>query len=127
MFQVHFQSVPMRRSPNSTQQQPPIGLSAQPYLREDDDGVWLNVLVQPRSSRNQLVGRHGDRLKIQVTAPPVDSRANAMVKELLAELLGIPRQAVEIARGLTAREKTVHVRGLRLAQVQSQVEAALKR
>ncbi len=117
----------MRRSRNSMQQQVSIGLSAAPCLREDDDGVSLNVLVQPRSSRNQLVGPHGDRLKIQVTAPPVDSRANAMVKELLAELLGIPRQAVEIARGLTAREKTVHVRGLRLAEVRALVEAALKR
>ena len=112
----------MRRSPNSMRQAASIGPSAAPYLREDDDGVWLNVLVQPRSSRNRLVGPHGDRLKIQVTAPPVDSRANAMVKELLAELLGIPRQALEIARGLTAREKTVHDRGLRLAQV----KAALK-
>ncbi len=100
--------------------------SAAPYLREEDDGVSLNVLVQPRSSKNQLLGPHGDRLKIQVTAPPVDGRANAMVKELLAELLGIPRHALEITRGLTAREKTVHVRGLRLAQVQAQVEAALK-
>ncbi len=99
--------------------------SAAPYLREDD-GVSLNVLVQPRSSKNQLVGPHGDRLKIQVTAPPVDGRANAMVKEVLAELLGIPRHAVEITRGLTAREKTVHLRGLRLAQIQAQVEAALK-
>ena len=50
-----------------------------------------------------------------------------MVKELLAELLGVSRQSVEIVRGLTAREKTVRVRGLRLAQVQAQVEAALKR
>ncbi len=108
------------------QQQASIRLTA-PYLREEDDGVSLNVLIQARSSKNQLVRPHGDRLKIQVTAPPVDGRANAMVKELLAELLGIPRHAVEIARGLTAREKTVHVRGLRLAQVQAQVEAALKR
>jgi len=117
----------MRRSLNSMQQPASNGPSAAPYLREGDDGVSLNVLVQPRSSKNRLVGLRGDRLKIQVTAPPVDSRANAMVKELLAELLGIPRQAVEIVRGLTAREKTVRVRGLRLAQVQAQVEAALKR
>jgi len=96
-------------------------------LREDGDGVSLKVLVQPRSSRNQLVGLHGDRLKIQITAPPVDSRANAMVRDLLADVLGIPRQAVEIVRGLTAREKTVHVRGLSLASAQAQLEAAFKK
>ena len=99
--------------------------SCAPYLREGIEGVSLNILVQPRSSRNRLVGLHGDRLKIQVTAPPLDNRANAMVQELFSELLGIPRHAVEIARGQTAREKTVLVRGLRLAQVQALVEAAL--
>ena len=115
----------MRRSP-SKQQQASIGLSAAPYLREDDDGVWLNVLVQPRSTKNRLVGQHGDRLKIQVTAPPVDDRANAMVEELFSEVLGIPQRAVEIARGQSAREKTVFIRGLRLAQVRGLVEAALR-
>src|SRR5262249_43825398 len=117
----------MRRPRGPMKYPASLAVSAAPYLREDDHGVWLNVLVQPRSSRNQVVGLHGDRLKIQVTAPPVDGRANTMVKDLLAELLGVSGRAVEIARGLAAREKIVCVRGVHLAQVQSQLEAAVTR
>lgn len=83
----------------------------------------LEVLVQPRSSRNAVTGWQGGALKLKVTAPPVEGAANAAVVEFLAEVLGIPRRAVRIVRGETARSKLVEIEApeaicrLRLEQV----------
>jgi uncharacterized protein (TIGR00251 family) len=57
----------------------------------------------------------GDRLRVAVTAPPVDGKANAAVVEALAAALGVPRGAIEIVRGESGRRKTVRVRGVTLA------------
>lgn len=69
----------------------------------------LRVHLQPRASRSRIVGRHGDGLKVQVHAPPVDGAANAALVELLADTLGLPRRAVRIVRGATARDKVVEI------------------
>jgi uncharacterized protein len=83
-----------------------------PYARPLDDGVAIDVLVQPRASRTRVGPVHGDRLKVAVTAPPVDGEANAAVVELLARTLGVARGAVEVIAGASSRRKTVHVRGI---------------
>ena len=72
-------------------------------------GLRIAVRVQPRSARNRVVGRHGDALKLQVTAPPVEGAANQAVIELLAEWIGVPRRQVRIVQGETARDKVVEV------------------
>lgn len=59
-----------------------------------------------------LAGRYGDAVKIRLAAPPVDGAANEELVRFLAETLGIPRAAVRIVRGQTARRKTVVVDGL---------------
>ncbi len=69
----------------------------------------MRVRVQPRASRNRIAGVHGGRLKLQVTAPPVDGAANRAVVELLAEALALPRRLVEVVSGASSREKTVAV------------------
>ena len=71
--------------------------------------VHLKVHVQPRASRNRVVGPHGDGLKIQVTAPPVEGAANQGVVDLIADWLGVPRRAVRITHGQGTREKLVEV------------------
>ena len=74
------------------------------------EGVWrLQVHVQPRASRTRIVGRHGDALRVQVQAPPVGGAANAALVELLAETLGVPRQAVRVRHGQSGRDKLVEV------------------
>ncbi|HET9988456.1 MAG TPA: DUF167 domain-containing protein [Kofleriaceae bacterium] len=70
-------------------------------------GIALDVLVQPRASRAKLGPIHDGRLKIAVTAPPVDGEANAAVIELLAKALGIARSSVEVIAGESSRRKTV--------------------
>jgi len=83
-----------------------------PFLRSQPDGVFLSVKVQPRASRNQVGGLHGDELKVAVTAPPVDSAANEAVVELLAEILGLPRRSVSLVRGQTSRHKVFRLDGI---------------
>lgn len=83
-----------------------------PYLRSQPDGVFLSVKVQPRASRNEIGGLHGNELKVAVTAPPVDSAANQAVLEFLAETLGLPRRAVTLVRGQTSRHKLLRLDGL---------------
>lgn len=81
-------------------------------LREHDGGVTFDVLVQPRASREKVGPLHDGRLKIAVTAPPVDGDANAAVIELLAKTLGVTRGAVAVIAGATSRRKTVRIFGV---------------
>jgi hypothetical protein len=81
-------------------------------IRHDAGSVYIDILVQPRASRARVGPIHGDRLKVAVTAPPVDGEANAAVIALLAKSLAVPRSAIEVASGQSSRRKTVRVRGL---------------
>lgn len=74
--------------------------------------VRFTVRVQPRASRSEVVGLHGDALKIRLAAPPVDGAANEALVRLLAGLLGVPRRAVRIEAGLASRSKLVEVDGV---------------
>lgn len=86
-------------------------------LRETTEGVYLAVKLQPRASRTEIHGLHGSELKISVTAPPVDSAANAALVEFLAERLDLSRGSVQLARGQTSRHKTVFIAGVRSSDV----------
>ncbi|HQR16824.1 MAG TPA: DUF167 family protein [Gemmatimonadales bacterium] len=75
-------------------------------------GVRLRLRIQPRASRSEVVGLHGDTIRIRLAAPPVDGAANEELVRHLAEIFGVPRRAVEIAAGHAARLKTVTVAGV---------------
>ncbi|HEX6616173.1 MAG TPA: DUF167 family protein [Gemmatimonadales bacterium] len=76
------------------------------------DGIRLRVRVQPRASRTELAGRHGDALKVRLTAPPVEGAANEALLRFLAERLGVSRSAVRLASGASARAKVIAVEGV---------------
>jgi uncharacterized protein len=80
-------------------------------------GVRISIQVQPRASRTELAGLHGEALKIRLAAPPVDGAANEALIRFLAETLGVPRSAVEISSGLSGRRKSVVVSGVGLPDV----------
>ncbi|HEU4587741.1 MAG TPA: DUF167 domain-containing protein [Gemmatimonadales bacterium] len=84
-------------------------------LTSDAAGVRLRVHVQPRASRTELAGQHGDALKVRVAAPPVDGAANDALVRFLADVLGVARSAVSIEAGGTGRSKVVRVAGVGLA------------
>jgi uncharacterized protein len=85
------------------------------------DGTALQIRLQPRARRTGVVGVVGERLKIAVSGPPVDGKANAELCRFLADTLGVPKSAVAILRGETSREKSVLVRGLVPAQVRERL------
>lgn len=74
--------------------------------------VTLAVWVQPGASRERIVGRMGDALKLAVTAPPEKGKANQAVEKLLARELGVPRSAVIVTAGTSNRRKTVRIEGI---------------
>jgi uncharacterized protein len=80
--------------------------------------VTIDVLVQPRASRARIGPRHDGRIKIAITAPPVDGEANAAVIELVAKALRVPRSAVAITAGHSSRRKTLAIAGVTLAQIE---------
>lgn len=92
-------------------------------VRATADGIAFDVLVSPRASRPRLGPIHGDRVKLAVTAPPVDGEANAAVVELVAKALGVARAAVTITAGQSSRRKTVSVRGVDAAALARVVDA----
>ncbi|HEY1087097.1 MAG TPA: DUF167 domain-containing protein [Archangium sp.] len=85
------------------------------WLKAVDGGVELVVLVQPRASRTKVVGEHDGRLKIALSAPPVDGEANAALIEFLSEVLDVKKADVRLLDGETSRRKRLSIRGVRLA------------
>jgi uncharacterized protein len=74
-----------------------------------EKGIILNLHVQPRASKNQVCGVQDNALKIRLTSPPVDGAANKLCREFLADLLEVPKSAVEIISGETSRHKRVRI------------------
>jgi uncharacterized protein len=74
--------------------------------------VRFNVRVQPRASKTEVSGIHGDALKIRLAAPPVDGAANAALIEFLSELFAVSRRAVMILAGESSRLKIVEIEGI---------------
>ncbi|MGE0438902.1 MAG: DUF167 domain-containing protein [Gemmatimonadales bacterium] len=81
-------------------------------IRPHASGCLLTLHVQPRASRTEVAGLHGDALKLRIAAPPVDGAANDEVVRFLAERLGVPRRDVRIAAGETGRRKAVEISGV---------------
>lgn len=80
-----------------------------PWCEWRHDVLTLRVRVQPRASRDEVVGITDGRLKIRLTAPPVDGAANAGLVKLMARELGVPKSRVRILSGETGREKRVAI------------------
>ena len=79
------------------------------WLRVLDGAVEVRVKVVPRSSRNRIAGVMDARLKLQITAPPVEGAANEAVLELLAGSAGLPKRAASLVSGATGKSKTVRL------------------
>ena len=71
--------------------------------------LLLDLHVQPRASRDRIVGEHGERIKVTITAPPVDGRANTHLRRFLAKAFGVPPSRVEVVGGQSGRDKRIAV------------------
>ena len=86
---------------------------------EKDGVVSFAVRVQPRASCDEIAGEWQDGLRIRLTAPPVDDRANEALRRFLAVSLKVPLSAVRIAAGVRSRTKRVEVRGVTAGAVRA--------
>jgi uncharacterized protein (TIGR00251 family) len=93
-------------------------------IQETAKGLTFAVKVHPRARKNAITGTVGDALKLALTAPPVDGKANQAVVEFFADLFQIPRTSVTIASGATGRNKVVRITGATAEQVSHRLAAA---
>jgi len=84
-------------------------LSATHYIWQGEDLI-LHCHVQPKSSSDEVVGVHDNRLKIRITAPPVDGKANDHIIKWFSKLFKVPKSDIEILQGELGRQKTLRIR-----------------
>jgi hypothetical protein len=80
--------------------------------------VELRIHCQPRASQTEIVGLHGDAIKVRLAAPPVEGQANAELCQFLAQYFGVVRQEVQILSGKSARQKRVLIKGKTAQEIQ---------
>jgi uncharacterized protein len=90
-------------------------------ITERDGAVRITFYVQPRASRTEVAGAHGDAIKLRVAAPPVDGEANLEVRRFLARLFGVPASAVDVVAGESSRRKIIEVAGIDAATARAKL------
>lgn len=80
------------------------------WLRRYDDGLQLLLHVQPGAARDEAAGLHGGRLRVRISAPPTEGRANRQLQEWLAAEFGVTKSKVELLSGAGSRRKNVFIR-----------------
>jgi uncharacterized protein (TIGR00251 family) len=95
-------------------------------VRDTAQGATFAVKVHPRAKRNAVSGEVGEALKLDLTAPPVEGKANSACIAFLAEVLGVSRSSVTIVAGETSRQKVVRVSGLSAETVRGKISSAAR-
>jgi hypothetical protein len=97
-----------------------------PFVHFMNKGVVLDIYVQPRASKNELVGIQGDELKVRLTSPPVEGAANKLCQEFMAKLLGVSRKDVTLVTGERSRHKRLLITGLDPDDVRNRLTILIK-
>jgi uncharacterized protein (TIGR00251 family) len=92
-------------------------------IHESASGVTFAVKVHPRAKKNAITGQIGAALKLALTAPPVDGKANTACIDFFAKLLKLPRSSVTIASGEMSRNKVIRAAGLSAEEVRQRLTA----
>jgi len=93
-------------------------------IRDTACGATFSIKVHPRAKKDAIAGTIGDALKLALTAPPVEGKANEACIRFFADVLSVPRSSVTIAAGETSRNKVIRISGLTAAQVHERLLAA---
>ncbi|MGA2978692.1 MAG: DUF167 domain-containing protein [Terriglobales bacterium] len=91
-------------------------------VRQHDSEISFQIRVHPRAKKNAITGEVGNALKVSLTAPPVDGKANEACIDFFAKLLNLPRSSVTIAAGQTSRNKVIRVAGLSVEEVRRRLK-----
>jgi len=92
-------------------------------IRESGDGVSFSVRVHPRAKKDAVTGEIGDAIKLSLTTPPIEGRANEACIEFFSKLLKVPRSSVSIASGLSSRNKVIRIAGVSGDYVRDRLKA----
>lgn len=92
-------------------------------IREHEGAITFQAKVHPRAKRDAISGQAGDALKLTLTAPPVDGRANTACIEFFAKFLKVPRSSVTIASGEHSRRKVIRISGITAQQFRERIGA----
>jgi uncharacterized protein (TIGR00251 family) len=90
-------------------------------ISDTPTGAIFAVRLHPRAKKNAITGTLGDALKISLTAPPIEGRANHACIEFLADLLKLPRSSITIAAGQASRNKLIRISGVSAADVEARL------
>ncbi|MCW8335727.1 DUF167 family protein YggU [Vibrio paucivorans] len=88
---------------------------------KDGSDILLRLYIQPKASRDKIVGLHGDELKVAITAPPVDGKANAHLSKYLAKQFKVAKGLITIEKGELGRHKQIRVQTP--SQIPPEIEA----
>ena len=91
-------------------------------LRESGNSITFAVKVRPRAKKNAITGEVGEALKISLTAPPIDGRANEACMAFLAGLLNLPRTSITITSGQSSRNKVIRVAGISAEELRRRMQ-----
>jgi uncharacterized protein (TIGR00251 family) len=84
----------------------------------NEASIIVKIHLQPRAARDEICGLHGNALKVKVTAPPIEGKANAALQRFIAEKLNIPASRIEIIAGQRSRGKLLQITGISRAEVE---------
>jgi len=90
-------------------------------IEDCPEGCRIFLYARPRASRTKIAGLHDGRVKIQISAPPVDGAANAEVIAFLSKKLGVSKSAIELTAGESGKRKTVLAHGIVAAQAKEKL------
>jgi hypothetical protein len=90
-------------------------------IHKSEGGISFAIKVHPRAKKNAITDELGDALKVSLTAPPLDGRANEACIAFFAKLLNVPRSSVTIASGHTSRNKVIRVVGLSAEELRKRI------
>lgn len=93
---------------------------------ESDNDISLALYIQPKASHNTFLGLHGEELKLAITAPPVDGKANKAVIAFLAKFFGVAKSSITIKSGLQSRHKRCLVQGVTIEEAEEKLDIFLK-
>ena len=94
-------------------------------IHDTPAGATFALRVHPRAHKNAITGIVGDALKLALTAPPLEGKANQACIEFLAEFLNVPRASVTIVAGQSSRNKVVRIAGRTAAQLEERLSAVI--
>ncbi len=90
-------------------------------LKPYKNGIMLHIHLQPKAKKDEIVGSYGNKLKIRLTAPPIEGKANEALRKFLARVLKVPRSAINIVHGELSRQKDIYIEGLDLDTAQERL------